>query len=345
MGAVRTARGAAAAVCAVVLLSGCSAGGGSSAAEGGAAGGAEGGAEGGASASTGSSSSSTSEGTFPAPVKSPLEEYFYAGDPTSEEELAAQQAQYESVVAACMQQEGFEYEPFPESAIIPFLADSAAPSVQDAATDGYSITTFDPSALEEGSQDPNEAFVQGMSESERTAYDQALHGAPSAPSDPDAPTDWSQAGCQGEAHLEVVGPDPLGTSAGGALREEVGRVYTALGTSPEVLTLVAAWSDCMADAGYPGYEALDDPAEDIRAREAALAEDADEDDPAAYSQQPAYVELEELEVATAVADAECQQEVDYTEQERRVRFAAEQDFVDANRAELEAMAAAAGTGS
>ncbi len=337
MGAARTARGAAAAVCAAVLLSGCA----GPTDDGGAD---DGGA--GAPSASAATSGSTGEGGFPDPVESPLEEYFYAGGPTSQEELEAQQTRYEAVVAACMQQEGFEYEPDPDSVLIPFLAESSPFSVESAAETGYGVTTFEPEDLARAVQEgPNDAYVAAMSAGERDAYHLALYGPPTDLADPDAVLDPSESGCQGRARLEVVGAQPLSTPAFASLQEEVDRVYAALEDSPGVLGLVAAWSDCMADAGYPGYETLDDPAEDVRAREAVLAQGSDEDEPFAHTGTPEHAALEELEIATAVADARCQAEVDYFAEERRLRFAAEQEFVDANRDELEAMLAAAGTDS
>ncbi|MEJ5914295.1 hypothetical protein [Pseudokineococcus sp. 1T1Z-3] len=296
-------------------------------------------------------------------VPSPLDEYFeraYAG--TEDVDWEAQQREVEELTAACMQEQGFDYVPMDVSGsytevVVPDGEEEIDwDSEEYAATEGYGISTWDDEEsspeVEEGQEweDPNQAYLDSMSESEQEAFYEALHG-PAVEydeEDPDAEMDWdwTTAGCSGEAQHEVDGGvgDPFSDPAFASLEEEMDALWESMTTNADVLALDAEWSECMADAGFPGYSSQTDPQEEIDEEMQALYETTSEEtdwqvDPAALE------ELQEREIDTAVADFRCAEEVDYDTRYAEISRQVEQAFVDSHRAELEAWVEATGAGS
>ncbi len=280
------------------------------------------------------------------PAVSPLDQYYGNGATASEEERDAEQRQVEELIVACMQAAGFDHTPNdPASIDLTALEERGEArtadgwSVEEAAQDGYLITTLD---VDEVTLpvDPNEDYVASMSESESSAYYEALQGTRRLEDTYGQALSPEEAGCQRTAYTRIRGVDPASTPQFASLDEELTRTYDALEDAPESLALAAEWADCMAGAGHPGYADPREAFEDIRSREAALSSELGEGDAAA--DRAAVEELQEVEIATAVADAQCQQDVDHAARAQQLRSAAEQAFVEAHRAELEAMAEARG---
>lgn len=284
----------------------------------------------------------------------PLGEYFAQMYPEqSEEDMAAQMREVEELTAACMQEQGFDYTPMDTSQAFGDMTvdeDVDYDSEEYVATHGYGMTTWDEeeesAPVEEEWVDPNEDYVSGMSESEQTAFYEALYGPMDVveETDPEAEMaeyDWTTAGCSGEAQHEVDGAsvDPFSDPAFSSLQEEMDRMYTSVQDDPAVASLDGDWSACMAEAGYD-FPRPDAAWEDISTRSdelyAATSETSPEPDPAAWE------ELQQLEIDTALADHRCKDEVDYDETYQEVSLRVEQEFVDAHRAELDAMVEAAG---
>lgn len=297
-----------------------------------------------------------------APEASPLEEFYeqvYA-EP-SPEEMDAQTREREALIAACMQEQGFEYTPMDPA------TDGSSPleegdaeqvdydSEEYAATEGYGVTTYDES--DEGQEepveeyvDPNEDYVAAMSETEQTAFYEALNG-PAVEYDEDAPEeeleyDWTTAGCYGAADHEVNGQQVYDDPAFKSLNEDIEALYETTQSDPRIVAIDAEWSACMSDAGFTGFAKQPEAAESIYEAANALYENSGSTEEEYVSPDPeAVAEVTERELATAVADARCREEVGYREEEQEVRFALEQEFVDSHRAELEAMVEAHGQGS
>ena len=292
----------------------------------------------------------------------PLGEYYeqlYASP--SQEEMDAQTREREALVATCMQEQGFEYVPMDPatdgSSVEDFEAMEADAvdydSEEHAATEGYGVFTYDPEDDQvqepvEEYVDPNQDYVAAMSESESTAYYEALHG-PAVEYDEDAPAeemeyDWTTAGCYGAADHEVMGQQAYDDPAFASLMEEMDGLYEDALADPAMVALDAEWAACMADAGFTGFTRQQDAAESIYEEQNSLYESGAEGE--YVEPDPAVLaELEERELETAVADARCREEVDYRATEQEIRFALEQDFVDTHEAELEALVAAHGQGS
>ena len=204
------------------------------------------------------------------------------------------QQQVQELVAACMKEAGFEYLPYVPTA--PEPEPVLEGDLDWARTYGYGISTID-MAAPDPSDDPNTAITAAMSESERAAYQQALFGSsfqstrsaggpvaaapPVEIAPPGVSADGSTApptgdadsapGCVPTASAQVYGePDVVDMQEFDTLFEALGKLQTSVEQDPRVVPLVAAWSDCMADAGHPGFKAVDDARNSIMSRWADL---------------------------------------------------------------------------
>lgn len=184
----------------------------------------------------------------------------------------AQNRAFEEAVAACMRNEGWEYIPveYPDQGGVVEYTDedereriereglgiayyALYPNGQDGEfVDGF--TDF---------QDPNQEYLETLSESEVTAYYESLYGTEeeqnagmSVEIDPETGdeyyvgTGWG-AGCQGTAGDEVYGDDPTQDpeywDAVSVFYEELdARVQS----DSRVTKLTDEWSACMSDAGF-----------------------------------------------------------------------------------------------
>lgn len=301
---------AAAAGCALLLLSGC------------------GGSDDGAG-----KTAKSAEGPLEAylkPVTSAFEDLDY-------EKLQVEQ---ENIIAACMQEAGFEYTP-QESTGSSFAWDEDLEwGTEEFAQKhgyGYAIGSESEDGEEATPEDPNADYVAAMSESEQAAYWEALWGPqqPESLEEDVEPTwDWTTAGCYGKASNDTYGAansayeDPAFVE----LQGEIGRMYEKVAADPKLTALDAEWSDCMNEAGFD-FAKVQDAATSISDAYSALWESAD---PEAGTDKAAETALREKEISTAVADAKCQTKVGYQEKTREVQFALEQEFVDEHKAELDA---------
>lgn len=249
----------------------------------------------------------------------------------------------EELTAECMAEEGFDYNPSTQSGVS-FVSGDDMPdwrSVEFAEQYGYGATTYeDMPGYVSGKEivDPNQDYVEAMTESERTAYYEALDGPQPTPGpDGEYEWDWETAGCRGAAQHEVYGA----TSAAwedeefAGLVDEINGLYQRVADDPRLADGVAEWASCMADAGYT-VSALDDAQQEIYDAVNELWSTPDGPSDAALD------ELREREITTAVADRTCLEQVGYRDLEREVNRDLEEEFVDTHRAELDAWVAAYG---
>jgi len=265
----------------------------------------------------------------------------------------------EEMVAECMSEQGFDYTPMDPTTQggMSFSSDDLDVdwgSREFAEQYGYGITT-DPWAEVQDTQpepeewiDPNQDYIESMSESEQQAYFEALHGNQEAPEDPEGEYeyDWEQSGCYGKAQHEVyeIGmDDPAITS----LEDEMNSLWERTQQDPRVTKATTSWINCMGDAGYTGLAAVEDAQNQISEKSNAIYENAypsemgeemSEEDFAAIEAriQDELAGIKEEEIATAVADFDCRDEIGFDDTMQEVSFELEQEFVDAHREELEA---------
>jgi hypothetical protein len=215
--------------------------------------------------------------------------------------------------------------------------------------------------------DPNQDYVESLSESEQEAYYAVLYGeSPTDEQAEDPDFDWStlDMGCSGNASDEVYG-----SSAYDAIYEQfqplmdrIQQLYETTQDAPEMSDLNAEWASCMADAGHTGYTAQMDAAnffyeeqnkfyeeqnalyEEFDWENASEEELAEMDAKAAEmdpSTSPEWEALAEQEIQVALADLECRDKTDFLAQSLQIQFDLEEQFIADNKADLEALQAAA----
>lgn len=205
---------------------------------------------------------------------------FFGFDPNDPDAAAANSARLsmrqQELVATCMTNQGFEYVP----AVVPidgqdFVFDEEeyarergfGISTSTWLTDGGS-TSADGVTVEFGSapdqwEDPNQAIVEALSESEREAYNNTLYGeiselefssdlsdSESGPTDEDL---WG-GGCMGEAAKEVYG---MADEAFRELESLFDELQQRVESDPRVVEASEGWTACMADRGYD-YQTVDE---------------------------------------------------------------------------------------
>lgn len=288
----------------------------------------------------------------------PLDAYFeriYGG--SDEEMWQDQQRETEELVAECMAEQGFEYIPVD-------YASMSQPAVEDSEVEwgtrefaeqyGYGMTSWpgmDEQPLPEdeaGWEDPNQAYIEGMSDTERDAYYVALHGDMTGPEpgeEEEWEYDWTQAGCQGSSQQAIQEKYGLAGEEMTALQEEMEQLWTQIQSDERITSLTAQWSDCMADAGYTGMASMEDAQNALMEEQNAIYDEVygtgAEIEESEWEALQAEVDertaaLAEKEIATAVADFDCRDQIDFEKVQLEVSNEYQQTFVDAHRAELEA---------
>lgn len=191
----------------------------------------------------------------------------------AEARFADEQRAQEELVGECMRNLGFEYTPVDYGSFAFFgAADDLDPSSREwAETYGLGMSTFafDEATLGEGIEDefvdPNQEYVEGLSDSARDAYYEALYG-PQNFSELDTEneteiTSFEPMGCQGEAFVATssfAGLDTLYAEFGDQLED----LYERVEADPRMREVSDRWVTCMGEAGYT-YNEPDDMYEDI----------------------------------------------------------------------------------
>jgi hypothetical protein len=280
---------------------------------------------------------------------SPLNAYLNAQAGMSEEEMnehfLEQQQKIEEQVAACMAEQGFEYIPVDQSQYGGVSMDSGEwdPESREWVEEyGYGAVNF-PGSEQKPEQefvDPNQEYVESLSESEMAAYYETLHGPQPTEEELDEEGgyeyDPENAGCYGSAQLEVTGDDPYSSEEFKPLMDAMNELYSEMQNDPAVGELNAAWSSCMAEAGYSGFATQQDAQNSIYDEINAYYEGQTEH----VEDDPALAEIQEREIDLALADLECRESTDYRQESLRLQFELEEQFVQEHKAELEALKAA-----
>ncbi|WP_146928046.1 hypothetical protein [Cellulomonas xylanilytica] len=284
---------------------------------------------------------------------SPLAEYWEKiGGSQDQADYDAQMAESEEIVAACMQEEGFEYTPQDTSGMSRSFdeEDDGMPawdSIEFAEQYGYGATTSEDMPINQGAEgeewvDPNADYVASMSETEQQAFYEALYGAQTMSEEPideetaeeDIPEyDWTTAGCQGKAQHEVyeagqIWDDPEFKDLTDAMNE----LWQDAQTDERTTQAYAKWAECMAEEGY-------DFANPQEAQDSIynLTNEIPYDEETGTQDAAALAEIRDQEIATAVADRTCQDSTGAGRAALEAQFAIEQEFIDAHKDELDAM--------
>ena len=282
---------------------------------------------------------------------SPLMKYsaaLYGGERENEEYIAEANA-VEELVATCMAAEGFEYVPVDQAQYYTANGNDAEvdrDTEEWVAANGYGYNLTDEQQAEQNAQwedvvDPNQEYLASLSESEQTAYYEVLQGPQSTEeemSDPEFV--YQQLGCQGEASIEVRGQQLYENPEYKDLIADMTKLWEKQLELPEVKAVNAAWSGCMADAGYPDLKTKDGVYDIMNAQnEEAYADGTEE------LSDEKRAEMRDEEIDLALADFHCAEDVDYTTVTLTAQFALEEQFIADNKAELDAMLAASSQAS
>ena len=312
----------------------------------------------GCSSATGDDSSSRADSL---PLQPYLDAIYGSGNDAEAQRLE-EEAAVEENIAACMKEEGFEYTPNSS-------ADAgAATSDADWEPDdrgwveewGYGIVDWPgrEQAREEGEAalavDANYTNVMSLSEAEQRAYEIALTGAVASEVQEAAqsgePLPVTDGGCQAKAYNEVMAEAPAIDL--GAFEDLMGRMealWSDVDSDPRFVGLDEQWSACMDDSGEPGFSRQRDASQAIAEALRQLPPSSSETggDTAQNSAEvtpqndTAAASLQEREIELALVDLSCREEIDYFSQRDDIVRQIEQEFVDANKEELDAMKRAA----
>lgn len=279
---------------------------------------------------------------------SPLSKYLEAVNGQWDEERAVQQQQQvEELTAACMAEEGFEYVPVDQSQTMVFEDDMDERNTEEwVAANGWGMVQTQEQMEEQQAQaeeyvDPNQPYVESLSPGEQEAYYATLWGAPTSEEDMEeggsVEYDWATAGCQGAAQHEVQGDSFWEDERFAGLMEDMNALWEDLPKRPEIVELNGKWSECMADAGYPGFELRWDAQTSISEEMNTFWEG--QENPEGPSEDQ-LEELKEKEIELALADLQCAKQLDYDTTQFTAQFALEQQFIDDHKAELDELVAA-----
>ena len=213
--------------------------------------------------------------------ESPIAEllgFDFGDNDAMEQEFANMQREAEEVIAACMIDQGFDYSPqiMDQGFFVggPFAGSDGLAYYSDewVAKYGFGVSTqrfpqsqvgsdligFDDSAMpdfDEGPQDPNQAYLESLTEGERQAYEEALWGSPPDFSDMD-PDDmdsmiFEPEGCQGEAFEQVYNEGPGGgMEFFEAFGDELEAMEERAEADPRVVEYRADVAACVSDKGF-----------------------------------------------------------------------------------------------
>jgi len=277
---------------------------------------------------------------------SPLLEYsnaIYGGDRENEDYIAEANAA-EELIATCMADEGFEYIPVDQAQYYSFDDEDVDRDTEEwVAANGYGYNLTEEQQAEQDAQwedfvDPNQDYVMSLSESEQTAYYEVLQGPqPTEEEMADPDFMYQQLGCYGEAYTAVRGEQVYEKPEFKSIIDAMNELWEKQQDLPAVKAVNAAWSSCMADAGYPDLKTKDAVYELMNAQsEEAYADGAEEISPEKRA------EMRDYEIDLALADFHCAEEVDYQKVTLEAQFELEEQFIADNKSELDTMLAAAG---
>jgi hypothetical protein len=282
-------------------------------------------------------------------------------DPDDQEaEFLEQERQIQEQIRQCMAEQGWEYQPIDQSQFIAFGPGDDLSIEERALEYGYGFSTyFDEEEFFTGPEfeDPNQEYVESLSDAERDAYYRALYGD-SPEIDPSLSEEeieeifenFVPTGCEPAAYEDAFG--------GGeqeifyqTFDEQLQQMYERIESDPRIVAEQEAWSACMAEAGYPFsshedlYQELDRRMQPVWESQAFPGEDlspeeieamSDEEREALFNRPPdvdeeLLAEVQEYELALAAADLSCPGTT-FLPSEARFEVMAEyeQAFIDEN---------------
>jgi hypothetical protein len=235
------------------------------------------------------------------------------------------QRQMEDSIVKCMQTAGFRYVAVPPESQPKSKFNDAfnLPPDKFAEQYGYGISTIDWANPAADTSNPNTPIRNALSAPAKKAYDKALNGAAGSngqvsigdrAGNATAPTDT---GCRGKAAEAVFGKsinkgDDM--KKYDSLFKDLEALQRRIQADARVVAATEAWSDCLADAGKPGYRKTDDTRKKVTDKLSALtgqrtgpAAGPVKGPPPSFDKVDAVklAELRKFEIDLAKADQKC----------------------------------------
>lgn len=307
----------------------------------------------------------------------PYWEALYGGGADMDEQMKEQQeveAKIQKKVAECMTEQGFEYTAFVPDFQNDTDMSGSDDDVWDpddekwVAKWGYGITDWpgrededqeQEQYEEEASDDPNYAYYESLTDGEKAAYDETLSGpvlTDEEYADPDYEYKWEEGGCYGKASHEVEVESENDVEEADLSKYEdlitrMDSLWEEQLKDPKIVALEGEWSTCMSEAGEAGFNTQYDAAESINTEyqelnptivdpgpeETAVEGEAAEELEVSPETDPELAALKKREIDLALTDLECREKTSYGDRYQKLSIDFEQQFVDENKAELDAM--------
>jgi hypothetical protein len=189
----------------------------------------------------------------------------------AEAEYREQEARIQEAIRQCMAEAGFEYQPIlpPDSA---FMVGEEWDEEEYVRAQGFGITTWygneeEFAGVEEEWIDPNQEMLEAMSESEATAWNEALYGTQEENEalmetevDPETGEEFQTMtgygpGCNGEAYEAEYGDMAGSEELWAEIQPAMDEMYQQVEADPRIVELNEEWAACMAEKGYE-YESM-----------------------------------------------------------------------------------------
>jgi len=300
---------------------------------------------------------------------SPLSEYLgglWGADLSEGERRRQQEAEdlhREELIAQCMQAAGFEFIPVQTTANDGLLTDDTyRPNDRDwVAQYGFALihnpweNVVNEPASGPAPVDPNQEYLDSLSDAERAAYQEALFGF----HDEDLPEGVigedgqildmeayrANMGCWGVAQrqIDATSPDGLWNSPEFApLFASIYEMRQSVYNNPEFDAIDVDWANCMADAGHPGIMRQAHVQDELVNDYNAIVEnwDWDKGEPIAAN-SPELTALGEREIELALADFDCRASTNWQSRRMAIVYDAERQFINDHQSELNALRDAA----
>lgn len=287
-------------------------------------------------------------------------EAFDSGEEWTEERYNDQLKAEQEYIAQCMTALGFEYTPDVQTGGWFTGEESEGPewgTLEFAEQYGFGIVDWPGSMgyVDEDFEeyvDPNGDYVMSLSESEQNAYYEALYGPQPteeewAQMEEDEIFEWNpeDQGCYGEA-VEQSGDSSMEMYEDpefADLWDSLDMMWEDIENDDRIIALNREWMTCMSEEGYSQYTSSQDAQDQLQTEWSNFYDELNanlgEFD---EWQEPSQADKDEFmsrEIPVAVADFKCNDKIDREKIYIEVNNDISQKFVDAHKAELDAMVA------
>jgi len=244
--------------------------------------------------------------------------------------MVAEHSHREQLIAQCMRDQGFEYRPH----TVDIIFDDARlwdPDNREWVSNyGYAIVNKP--WQEVVTPNPNDDIIASLTESEHTAYQNALFGPPRTEQ---GFAGFETMGCYGWAWEEAAANRLWGANSDefAPLREAINRFRGDL--NAETTDADRDWAECMADAGFPGFSRQRDAQDHLLNEFTTLF--GTTPDPISSARSASF---SDREIEVALIDLACREETNFTIRQNAIRWEAEAQFVTDHRTALDALRSA-----